>query len=119
MTCGYKKNYILKAFEHVSLIGRSLALRKVDTKIVNRPISIHSLPYNPRLSHISNIFYKFWKVMTQNPLLKKIIPEAPVVNFRECLIRAKLPKSFILLLKKLGRYLSTYCFKCLNYYYVF
>ena len=96
LTRGYKQNYILKAFERVSLIDRLIALRKVDKKIVNRPIL--SLQYDPRLPHISNVLFKFWKVMTQNPLLKKIFPEAPMVcwtrpkNLRECLIRAKLPK---------------------------
>lgn len=99
LTRGYKPNYILKAFERVSVIDRSTALKKVEKKIVNRPIL--SLQYDPRLPHISNILFKFWKVMTQNPLLKKIFPDPPMVcwtkpkNLREFLIRAKLPKSLV------------------------
>lgn len=93
---GYKLNYILKAFERVSVINRTTALKKVQKKIVNRPIL--SLQYDPRLPHISNILFRFWKVMIQNPQMKKIFPEPPMVcwtrpkNLREFLIRAQLPK---------------------------
>jgi len=87
----------LKAFERVSVINRTTALKKVQKKIVNRPIL--SLQYDPRLPHISNILFRFWKVMIQNPQMKKIFPEPPMVcwtrpkNLREFLIRIFDPSS--------------------------
>ena len=93
---GYKDNYISRAFERVKPISRTVALLKVEKKTVKRPIL--SLQYDPRLPNISNILYRFWKVMIQNPNLKKIFPEPPMIcwrrpkNLREYLIRAKLPK---------------------------
>ena len=93
---GYKRNYIVKSFERVSVIERKQALRKVEKKIVNRPVL--SLQFDPRLPHISNILYRFWKIMCQNPHLKKVFKDPPMVcwtrpkNLKEILIRAKLPK---------------------------
>ena len=79
-----------------SVIDRMQALKKVEKEIVNRPVL--SLQFDPRLPHVSNILYRFWKVMCQNPHLKKVFPQPPMVtwtrpkNLREILIRAKLPK---------------------------
>ena len=96
MTRGYKSNYIMKSFDRVVNIDRTVALQKVEKKIINR--CVLPLVFDPRLPNISNILYRFWKVMTQNPILKKIFPDSPMVcfkrpkNLREFLIRAKLPK---------------------------
>ena len=96
MDRGYKCNYIMKAYDKVVNISRSDALKKVEKKIVIRPVL--PLIYDPRLPNISNILYRFWKVMIKNPRLKKIFPEPPMVcwkrpkNLREFLIKAKLPK---------------------------
>ena len=96
MSRGYKCNYILKAFDKVVNIERSVALQKTQKKIVNRPVL--PLQYDPRLPNITNILFRFWKVMIQNPVLKSTFPQAPMVcwkrpkNLREHLIRAKLPK---------------------------
>ena len=96
MSRGYKCNYIMKAFDRVINIERSVALQKIEKKIVKR--CVLPLQYDPRLPNISNILYRLWKVMIQNPRLKKIFPSPPMVcwkrprNLREFLIRAKLPK---------------------------
>lgn len=96
MDRGYKCNYIMKAYDKVVNISRSDALKKVEKNIVIRPVL--PLIYDPRLPNISNILYRFWKVMIKNPILKKIFPEPPMVcwkrpkNLREFLIKAKLPK---------------------------
>ena len=93
---GYKNSYISKAFERVKPISRTVALQKVKKEVIKRPIL--RLQYDPRLPNISNILYRFWKVMTVNPIMKKIFPEPPMVcwtrpkNLREYLIRAKLPR---------------------------
>ena len=94
---GYKNNYITKAYDRVKPIPRSVALLKVEKKTVKRPIL--KLQYDPRLPNISNILYRFWKIMVRNPRMKKIFPEPPMIcwkrpkNLREYLIRAKLPSA--------------------------
>ena len=93
---GYRSSYILCKFDRVKLLDRNTALKKVMKEPVKRIIL--SLPYDPRLPNVSGIIFKFWKVMTQNPFLKKIFPNPPMVcwsrpkNLREILIRAQLPK---------------------------
>ena len=78
MDRGYKCNYIMKAYDKVVNISRSDALKKVKKNIVIRPVL--PLIYDPRLPNISNILYRFWKVMIKNPILKKIFPEPPQVQ---------------------------------------
>ena len=70
MTLGYKCNYIMTSFDRVVNIDCTIALQKVEKKIIKR--CVLPLMFNPRLPNISNILYRFWKVMTQNPILKKI-----------------------------------------------
>ena len=93
---GYKVNYITKAFDKVKIIDRNVALQKVAKQSeIKRPVL--SLQYDPRLPSISNIIFRFWKVMVKNPRLKRIFPHPPMItwtrpkNLREYLIRAKLP----------------------------
>lgn len=92
---GYKVNSILKSFEKVKLINRREALQKVDKKIINRPIL--PLSYDPRLPNISNIIYRFWKIMVENPRLKILFPQPPMIcwkrpkNLKEFLVRARMP----------------------------
>lgn len=92
---GYKQNFIAKAFEKVIDISRETALIKTEKKTVKRVVL--SLQFDPRLPNISNILFRFWKVMTQNPHLKRTFPEAPMIcwtrpkNLRDFLIKAKLP----------------------------
>ena len=96
MLHGYRLNSILNAFEKVQRIDRLVALQKTVKKEVDR-IAL-PIPFDPRLPNISGILYKFWKVMIQNPRMKKIFPATPMVcwtrpkNLREYLVRAKLPK---------------------------
>ena len=72
-----------------------LPLLKPKKKTVKRVVL--SLQFDPRLPNISNIMFRFWKVMTQNPHLKRTFPEAPMIcwtrpkNLRDHLIKAKLP----------------------------
>ena len=92
---GYKQNFIGKSFEKVIDISRETALIKTEKKTVKRVVL--SLQFDPRLPNISNILFRFWKVMTQNPHLKRTFPEAPMIcwtrpkNLRDYLIKAKLP----------------------------
>ena len=96
MSRGYRNLFITEAFEKVKKIERKDALKRTEKKSVQR-IAL-SLPYDPRLPNISNILYRFWTVMTKNPRLKRIFPQAPMIcwtrpkNIREILVKAKLPK---------------------------
>ena len=74
---GYRSSYILRKFDRVKLLDRNTALKKVMKEPVKRIIL--PLPYDPRLPNVSGIFFKFWKVMTQNPFLKKIFPNPSMV----------------------------------------
>ena len=93
---GYRNNFVSEAFEKVKAIERNVALQKT-TKNENVKRIALTLPYDPRLPNISNILYRFWKIMTKNPRLKKIFPQPPMIcwtrpkNIRETLIKAKLP----------------------------
>ena len=93
---GYRVNFISKAFDKVKNIDRNVALKKVEQKPIVKRVVL-SLPYDPRLPHVSNILYRFWNVMTKNPRLKRVFPNPPMVcwtrpkNLREYLVRAKLP----------------------------
>ena len=69
MSPGYKCNYIMKAYDKVVNISRSDALKKVEKNIVIRPVL--PLIYDPRLPNVSNVLYRFWKVMIKNPRLKR------------------------------------------------
>lgn len=93
---GYRIKSIENSFSKVIDMDRRLALQKKVKKKVDR-VAL-PLPFDPRLPHVSSIVYRFWKVMTQNPRLKKIFPNPPMVcwsrpkNIRDHLIRANLAK---------------------------
>ena len=92
---GYKQNFIVKAFEKVSNLPRATALIKTEKNPVKRVVL--SLQFDPRLPNISNILFRFWKVMIQNPHLKRTFPDPPMIcwsrpkNLRDFLIKAQLP----------------------------
>ena len=53
--------------------------------------------YDPRFPNISHILHKHWKVMVQDPRMKEIFKNPPMVSYSRCkslrdmLVRAKLP----------------------------
>ena len=110
---GYRTKFILAAFDKVKVLDRTVALQKSVKKDVDRIVL--SIPYDPRLPSVSSILYKFWKVMIENPRLKKIFPSPPMVcwtrpkNLREHLIRAKLPKEISLVKSNRERLGFTHC----------
>ena len=92
----YRPKIIDDAISKARNIPRSVALREVVKPISSkRPIAVVS--WDPRLPPIDTIQQKHWRVMTLDPYLKQVFPEAPLVayrrqtNLREHLIRAKLP----------------------------
>ena len=65
-----------KNIESLNLTQKVNIFRLWCGKIFNR--CVLPLMFDPRLPNISNILYRFLKVMTQNPILKKIFPDPPM-----------------------------------------
>ena len=92
----YKPGIINSAIEKARNVPRSEALKRVfRKKSSRRPVFV--VNYDPRLPSIPNIVRKHWRSMTQDPRLKEIFPEPPLVaykrpkNIRDKLIRSKVP----------------------------
>ena len=87
---------INSAIEKARNVPRSEALKRVSRKNSSRrPVFV--INYDPRLPSIPDIVRKHWRSMTQDPRLKEIFPEPPLVaykrpkNIRDKLIRSKVP----------------------------
>ena len=91
----YRKKSIEDAISKIMNMNRLDALKKMPKKENKRPIFV--LTYNPALPSVSSILKKHWRVMTQDPYLKEVFPEPPMVAFRraknlkDILIKAKVP----------------------------
>ena len=92
----YPPNIIYNAISKARNIPRTVARKKVVKSVLSkRPIAVVS--WDPWLSLIDTIQQKHWHVMTLDPYLKGVFPEAPLVayrrqtNLRKRLICAKWP----------------------------
>ena len=92
----YKPKIIDSAIMKAKQITRKEALKRVvRNETSSRPVLV--VPYHPALPNIPHIVRKHHRVMTLNPHMKSIFPEAPLVaykrpqNLRDRLIKAKLP----------------------------
>ena len=92
----YKAKIIDSAIEKAREIPRTQALKRVHKeKSSSRPVFV--VNYDPRLPSIPGIINKHWRTMTQDPRLKEIFPEPPLVaykrpqNIRDKVIRSKVP----------------------------
>ena len=93
----YRHKIIESAIQKARNIPRPEALRSVTReKTTTRPVFV--INFDPRLPSIPTIVKKHWRTMVQDPRLKEIFPEPPLVaykrppNIKEKLIRAKVPK---------------------------
>ena len=93
----YSSNIINAAIDRARNIPRLEALKKVvKCKTSERPVFV--IHYDPRLPSVNNIIKKHYRVMTQDPKMKEVFPEPPIIaykrqkNLREALIRAKVPQ---------------------------
>ena len=95
LTREYRERSIDEAIQRVLKMNREEALQYKPKKETNRTIFV--LTYNPALPSVSKILQKHWRVMTQDPYLKEVFPQPPMVAFRRAkhlkdhLIRAKIP----------------------------
>ena len=84
-----------EAIQRVLNMDREEALKYRQKEENQRTIFVTT--YNPALPSVSNILQKHWRVMIQDPYLKKVFPHPPMVAFRRAknlkdqLIRAKIP----------------------------
>ena len=92
----YKSKIIDSAIERARNIPRNEALKKVHKeKISKRPVFV--VNFDPRLPAIPAILSKHWRTMTQDPRLKEIFPEPPLVsykrpqNIKDKMIRSRVP----------------------------
>ena len=95
----YSSNIINAAIDRARNIPRLEALKKVvKCKTSERPVFV--IHYDPRLPSVNNIIKKHYRVMTQDPKMKEVFPEPPIIaykrqkNLREALIRAKVPPAY-------------------------
>ena len=88
----YRERCIDDAIGRVLKISRREALKKVEKRKNERPVFV--VTYNPSLPSVSNILNKHWRVMSNDPYLKKVFPLPPMVAFRRTVnLRQKLIKS--------------------------
>ena len=92
----YSLKVIQAAIDRARQIPRLKALEKViRKKTTDRPVFV--IHYDPRLPSVNAIVKKHWRVMTQDPKLKEVFPDPPLIaykrqkNLRQVLIRAKVP----------------------------
>ena len=78
----YPEGIVDAALNKARQIPRSVALRKVvrNSPLSRRPIFVVS--WDPRLPSVSAITNKHWRTMTQDPLMKEIFSEPPLIAYK-------------------------------------
>ena len=71
----YRERCIDDAIRRVMKISRREALKKVEKRKNERPV--FAITYNPSLPSVSHILNKHWRVMKNDPYLKKVFPLPP------------------------------------------
>ena len=93
----YKPGIIDAAIMRAKAIPRSEAIKRVERK-TNTNRVVFAVKYDPRLPSVTNIVRKHWRTMTQDPYMKEVFENPPLVaykrnqNLRDLLIKAKVPK---------------------------
>ena len=83
------------AIDKAKSIPRNVALQRVAKKQNDRVIFV--LDFNPILPSMSAIIKSSWRVMTQDPYMKKVYPQPPMIAFRRPpnlknkLVKSKVP----------------------------
>ena len=88
----YRPKIIDNAIEKARKLERTEALKRVPKKENDRVVFV--LDFNPCLPSVSKIVQSAWRVMTQDPMMKKIFPKPMMVAFRRPTnLREKLAKA--------------------------
>ena len=91
----YNENIVKAAIQKAESLDRLEALKKVVKYQTNRVIL--AICYHLCLTSVSTVVNTHWNTMTQDPTLKKVFSEPPLLafkqppNLRSMFIRAKLP----------------------------
>lgn len=91
---GYSHNLIEKIISEVKFTERTSALQQTDK--VHKKILPFVTRYHPALPNLKNILMSKWHLIQNQPLLKEIFKEPPIVSYKkgkslkDILVRAKL-----------------------------
>ena len=92
----YRPGVINSAIERAKLIPRKKALEKVISKENDRVI--FAIEFSPQLPSISGIMSSAWRVMVQDPRMKEVFPQPPMLawkrpkSIKDNLVRTKVPE---------------------------
>ena len=78
---GYKNKNIAEAFGKADNVSRDSLLNYKDKNITNSRIPL-VVTYHPDLKNISNVLRKHWNLIENDPILKKLFPEPPIMAYR-------------------------------------
>jgi len=93
----YNSSIVDSAIVRSKAIPREVALKKVEKKEKPDRVII-SISFNPQLPCISSIIQKHWRTMVQDPWMKEVFQNPPMVtyrrppNLRDKLIQARIPE---------------------------
>ena len=92
----YNSSIVDSAIVRAKAIPREVALKKVEKKEKPDRV-IFSISFKPQLPCISSIIRKHWRTMVQDPWMKEVFQNPPMVifkrppNLRDKLIRTRIP----------------------------
>ena len=101
MARNYPEGIINAAIKKARDIPRAVALRKVARNNTSQRRPVFVVSWDPRLPSVSAITSKHWRSMTQDPLMKEVYPEPPLIaykrqtNIGDKLIRAKVSPNIL------------------------
>ena len=91
---GYKDKDILPHIKKASSYTQSQLLQNITPGKNKRPLPF-IIPYNPDLTSLPHIFKQHWHFIENDPVLKQIWPEQPIIayqrhrNLKEHFVRTK------------------------------
>ena len=91
---GYRRRYIKSSFMDVRKIKREQALKKVVISRVENDRTSFIVKYDSRLPETLR---SSWKILIEDPVMKKIYPSPPMVcyqrveNLKDLLVKSKFP----------------------------
>ena len=78
---GYPDNLVNKVLAEVKFTDRKLALQQNPQKVQNGLIPFVT-QYNPSVPNLKNILMSKWHLIENQPLLREIYREPPLVSYR-------------------------------------
>ena len=95
---GYQKVAVGEALDRVKVFDRALTLEKVERTPSGRPVLV--IPFDKRMPGISRVLkHRGEFLVSRDPKVRDYMPKPPMVcytrtkNFRDILVRAKVPPS--------------------------